>query len=271
MASTRPKGGFTLVELLVSIAILGILAALLLSAVAQVKKKAFEASCKSNLHQWGVAWINYTSDNNDYFSSGISVWWARGEWLAALRNTYGKSPDLLLCPSATRRRGPGDAERQVSSFDASAVDYGGPTTAWAAPLPETNRSPPILISSYGMNIWAYNPPPNVTSIQGRPTALNWRQINVPDPSRTPLFGDAMWRGGGPVAADAPPAFNGQWLGVEAEMNHFAIARHQKGINLLFFDGSVRHEQARDLWGLPWNRQFDTSYAATHIQFPAWMK
>jgi prepilin-type processing-associated H-X9-DG protein len=81
----------------------------------------------------------------------------------------------------------------------------------------------------------------------------------------------MWRGGGPSPDDVPPAFNGQWSGVGAEMKHFAIERHNKGINVLFFDGSVRYQRARDLWNLPWNRNYDVSYAATNIQFPDWMR
>ncbi len=270
LKQTRGRRAFTLMELLVSIAVIGVLAGLLLTSIAHVKKKAWDASCKSNLHQWGIAWMNYTSDNDGHFSSGMSVRWARGEWLAALRNTYNRAPDLLLCPRATHRRGPGDQEVQVSNFDPSAVDYGGPTTAWAAPLPDTNHSPPILVGSYGMNVWVYNPPQSVTNIQGRPTGLNLRNMDVPNPSMTPLFGDSMWRGGGPTQWDLPPSFNGQWLGAEAEMNHFAIARHGNGINLLFLDSSVRHERARDLWNLPWNPQFDVTYASSHVQFPNWM-
>ncbi len=71
--------------------------------------------------------------------------------------------------------------------------------------------------------------------------------------------------------DPPPAFNGKWLGVGAEMHHFAIARHNKGVNLLFFDGSVCYSRAKSLWNFYWHNQYDTSYAATHIQFPAWMQ
>jgi prepilin-type N-terminal cleavage/methylation domain-containing protein len=57
---------FTLVELLVSIAIIGILAALLLSAVAGAKGKALRAGCLNNLRQIGVGMTVYASDNNEY-------------------------------------------------------------------------------------------------------------------------------------------------------------------------------------------------------------
>lgn len=264
----RRKRGLTLIELLVVVAILGILGSLLLPALANGKKKAYSVVCMSNLRQWEVAWMNYADGNNNYFSSGVSVWWARGEWLSALRNFYGKSPELLLCPTATMRRGPGAQERRVPITDPSAVDWGGPRTAWAAPLPDTNSMP--IISSYGMNIWAYNPPVDVSNIQGRPVDLHWRKFDVPSPSMTPLFADAMWRGGGPRPSDVPPAFNGEWIGAQAEMHHFAIERHDKGINVLFFDGSVRYVRAKDLWNYPWNSHYDVNYAATHLQFPGWM-
>jgi len=34
------------------------------------------------------------------------------------------------------------------------------------------------------------------------------------------------------------------------MSYFAIERHAKGVNILFFDDSVRYLRARDLWQLP---------------------
>ena len=55
------------------------------------------------------------------------------------------------------------------------------------------------------------------------------------------------------------------------MHHFAIARHNKGVNVLFFDGSVRYAPAKDLWNFYWHNQYDVTYAAQNIQFPAWMQ
>ncbi len=83
----------------------------------------------------------------------------------------------------------------------------------------------------------------------------------------------MWRGGGPHHTDARPAFNGEWSGAGAEFKHFAIARHARGIQLLFFDGSARYKRARELWSLPWNKEFDINYAASQGPnfFPAWMR
>jgi|GEM_PF-174597 len=63
---TRGPKGFTLVELLVVLGILGILAGLLLPALSRARTAVYRVQCCNNLRQWGVATHLFVFDHEDY-------------------------------------------------------------------------------------------------------------------------------------------------------------------------------------------------------------
>jgi prepilin-type N-terminal cleavage/methylation domain-containing protein/prepilin-type processing-associated H-X9-DG protein len=71
--SNRRSGGFTLVEMLVVIAIIGVLAALLLPALEQAKTRAKRIECVSGLKEFGVAYHLFANDHAGKFPTQVST------------------------------------------------------------------------------------------------------------------------------------------------------------------------------------------------------
>ena len=74
--SSRQSLGFTLIEILVVVAIIAILVAIAFPAISNAKKRANEASCLANMKQCGAAILVYASDSDGQFpASGTDENW----------------------------------------------------------------------------------------------------------------------------------------------------------------------------------------------------
>lgn len=93
--------GFTLLELLLVIAVIAMLAGLLLAGITQAKEAARSAACKSNLRQIGFALQMYLGDFEEYPFIHNNVSDSPYYWYNLLI-PYGASPKPLKCADWNR-------------------------------------------------------------------------------------------------------------------------------------------------------------------------
>jgi prepilin-type N-terminal cleavage/methylation domain-containing protein/prepilin-type processing-associated H-X9-DG protein len=92
--------GFTLVELLVVITVIGMLVSLLLPAVQAAREAARRISCGNNLHQIGIATQSYVSAYNNYPQAWVS---GTCRWMDQLKPYLENNTSVYWCPSDYQR------------------------------------------------------------------------------------------------------------------------------------------------------------------------
>jgi len=250
----RVRAGFSLVELLVVIGIVGLLLAILLPVLSRVRAMARSTVCLAHLQHLGDGYRMYLNNNGNR-----SFAWQQAitdlTWWELLQPYNGSIRDTLLCPQATE---PGNAI-------GGAFKAWGPDVTWAAGNPRwVPRG--IYVGSYGFNRWLFQP--RAGQHGALPVTLPARMIELPtrQSDRVPVFADCIRDSGEPddtdtvpinlidplPSSDGPPP---RPAGPRGQMAYFCIDRHDHAVNVVFLDGHAELVTLGGLWKLRWNNAF----------------
>ena len=252
----KNKKAFTLIELLVVISIIALLLAILMPALAKVKKQAQAVVCRTNLKQLALGTRLYCQDYNDkvldrydpQMMGGIGgqnplSWFQKivpyvgsGDQLSGDSAVLGESAEIkvIICPSTKKWDG-------VSP--ASATMQMAPTGGLAHGL------------SYGNNMWMYKN----GYTDGNP-GYGWTNFSTA-PGRVPLLGDSIYYGAvAGLDGDPTPKESGTYTVKEGAWWYYGIPRyvldrHNMAVNIAFVGGHVEKVPLEDLWQLKWSKQF----------------
>ncbi len=217
MNTTRTRG-FTLLELLVVVAIIGTLAALLLPVLGRAQALAQRSACGSNLRQWGVALQLFLDDNAEFLPrenavDDINSWYLANTatnndvWYNALPLQMGQQPLAAYAAIA-----------------ADQMEFYSPRSLFHCPTAKAGSSP--LAATYPNFSLAMNSKLIVSN------AVSIKTAAILDPSRTPFFIDCGVPGEQPLPGQKP--YNGQ---PHAFASRFS-ARHNGFGNLWMADGHL---------------------------------
>jgi prepilin-type N-terminal cleavage/methylation domain-containing protein/prepilin-type processing-associated H-X9-DG protein len=139
------RAGFTLVELLVVIAVIALLAAILFPVFARARENARRSSCQSNLRQIGLGILQYAQDYDElvparqHASGSVSP----RSWRGMLQ-PYIKSADVFRCPS-NRANAANAADGIRRSYNCNGLSSTA-NLCGTAPMPEIPTGTPVHLA-----------------------------------------------------------------------------------------------------------------------------
>ena len=124
MKLLNKKEGFTLIELMIVVVIIGILAAIAIPKFANTKEKAYVASMKSDLRNLVTAQEAYFSDNNSTYASSTG----------AMGNNYKASSGVTVTMGSVTATGWSATAGHTSTTKTCAISVGGTATNEGEPV-----------------------------------------------------------------------------------------------------------------------------------------
>jgi len=269
----RRAKAFTLVEVLVVIAVIALLMAILLPVLGRAKRQAKAVVCRSNLRQWGLWFSMYTADNDDRFFGGYydrdHEWRGGPLWTLPMWPYYKDSNDVLLCPMAMKHK----CDRHSASDPFASMGHpGNKFSSWTMNKDTSGLHLRYLYGSYGLNSYVRNDPNHYSS--GRYWYRHWRTTLVKSPANIPVFLDSIR----PNTSDPhdPPPYD-DMMPSWRRSSSSEINRHDGYLNALFLDWTVRRVGLKELWTLKWHPDFNTANEWTIAggvqpeDWPEWMR
>lgn len=150
---------FTLIELLITVAIIAILAGILLPALNAARKKAQAIQCVSNVKQVGLQFLMYADANAGYWPISKATALQSGNWSRELMQTASLTsslPGYFFCPSVSFTPPEDNPDRYAGVYT-----YGIRPYRWAMDLGTEANLPFVNNAGAGVNgtsgVTAFNP------------------------------------------------------------------------------------------------------------------